>query len=265
LVRLSKRKFQKEIQMSKLVGQSLPRIEGKVAVITGGTSGIGLATAQRFVNEGAHVFIVARRQEGLDKAVALIGNNVTPIQADVTRTDDLDRLYHTVRQVRGHLDVVVANAGRGAFSPLTEIGEEQVDEVFDLNLKAVLFTVQKALPLMRDGGSIILTSSIASVKGFPGRTAYAAAKAGLRAFARVWTTELKGRKIRTNVLTPGPVNTPQTARLPREAIDQVVSSVPLGRIAEADEIANAALFLASDESAFVTGIELFADGGAGQV
>jgi NAD(P)-dependent dehydrogenase (short-subunit alcohol dehydrogenase family) len=251
--------------MSKQMGESKPRLEGKVAVITGGTSGIGLATAQRFVEEGAHVFIVARRQEGLDEAVATIGKNVTPVRADVTKTEDLDRLYQTVKQACGHLDVVVANAGRGAFSPITEITEELVDEVFALNLKAVLFTVQKALPLMRDGGSIIITSSIASVKGFPGRTAYAASKAGLRAFARVWTTELKDRKIRTNLLTPGPVKTPQTARLPRAAIDQVLSSVPLGRMAEVDEIANAALFLASDESAFVTGSELFADGGAAQV
>jgi NAD(P)-dependent dehydrogenase (short-subunit alcohol dehydrogenase family) len=251
--------------MNKRMRESKPRLEAKVAVITGGTSGIGLATAQRFVDEGSHVFIVARRQEGLDEAVATIGKNVTPVQADVTKTKDLDRLYQIVKQVCGHLDVVVANAGRGAFSPITEITEELVDEVFALNLKAVLFTVQKALPLMRDGGSIIITSSIASVKGFPGRTAYAASKAGLRAFARVWTTELKGRKIRTNLLTPGPVNTPQTARLPREAINQVVSSVPLGRIAEVDEIANAALFLASDESAFVAGSELFVDGGAAQV
>jgi NAD(P)-dependent dehydrogenase (short-subunit alcohol dehydrogenase family) len=251
--------------MNKLIGHSTLRLEGKVAVITGGTSGIGLATAQRFVDEGAHVFIVARRQEGLDEAVAAIGKNVTPVQADVTKTDDLDRVYQTVKRVRGHLDVVVANAGRGAFSPISEITEALVDEVFDLNLKAVLFTIQKALPLMRDGGSIIIVSTIASVKGFSGRTAYAAAKAGLRALPRVWTTELKDRKIRSNLLTPGPVNTPQIARLPREAINQVVSSVPLGRIAEVDEIASAALFLASDESAFVTGIELFVDGGAAQV
>jgi len=251
--------------MNKLTGHSTLRLDGKVAVVTGGTSGIGLGMAQRFVDEGARVFIVARRQEGLDEAVATIGKNVTPVQADVTKTNDLDRVYQTVKQLCGHLDVVVANAGRGAFSPITEITEELVDEVFDLNLKAVLFTVQKALPLMRDGGSIIITSSIAGVKGFPGRTAYAAAKAGLRAFARVWTTELKDRKIRSNLLTPGPVNTPQIARLPREAIDQVVSSVPLGRIAEVDEIASAALFLASDESAFVTGTELFVDGGAAQV
>ena len=251
--------------MNKLIGHSTLRLDGKVAVITGGTSGIGLATAQRFVEEGAHVFIVARRQEGLDEAVATIGKNVTPVQADVTKTNDLDRVYQTVKQICGHLDVVVANAGRGAFSPITEITEELVDEVFSLNLKAVLFTVQKALPLMRDGGSIIITSSIAGVKGFPGRTAYAAAKAGLRALPRVWTTELKDRKIRSNLLTPGPVNTPQIARLPREAINQVVSSVPLGRIAEVDEIASAALFLASDESAFVTGTELFVDGGAAQV
>jgi NAD(P)-dependent dehydrogenase (short-subunit alcohol dehydrogenase family) len=208
---------------------------------------------------------VARRQAGLDEAVAIIEKNVTPVQADITKTNDLDRVYQTVKQICGHLDVVVANAGRGAFSPITEITEELVDEVFDLNLKAVLFTVQKALPLMRDGGSIIIVSTIASVKGFPGRTAYAAAKAGLRALPRVWTTELKDRKIRSNLLTPGPVNTPQIARLPREAINQVVSSVPLGRIAEADEIASAALFLASDESAFVTGTELFVDGGAAQV
>ncbi len=171
--------------MNKLIGHSTLRLDGKVAVITGGTSGIGLAIAQRFVDEGAHVFIVARRQEGLDEAVATIGKNVTPVQADVTKTNDLDRVYQTVKQICGHLDVVVANAGRGAFSPITEITEEVVDEVFDLNPKAVLFTVQKALPLMRDGGSIIITSSIAGVKGFPGRTAYAAAKAALRAFARV--------------------------------------------------------------------------------
>jgi NAD(P)-dependent dehydrogenase (short-subunit alcohol dehydrogenase family) len=251
--------------MNNQIGHSPLRLDGKVAFITGGTSGIGLATAQRFVDEGAHVFIVARRREGLDEAVATIGKNVTPVQADVTKTDDLDRVYQTVKHTCGHLDVVVANAGRGAFSPITEITEELVAEVFDLNLKAVLFTVQKALPLMRDGGSIIITSSIAGVKGFPGRTAYAAAKAGLRAFARVWTAELKGRKIRSNLLTPGPVNTPQMARLPREAIAQVLSSVPLGRIAEVDEIASAALFLASDESAFVTGTELFVDGGAAQV
>jgi NAD(P)-dependent dehydrogenase (short-subunit alcohol dehydrogenase family) len=170
-----------------------------------------------------------------------------------------------VKQICGHLDVVVANAGRGAVLSITEITEQHVEEVFDLNLKAVLFTVQKALPLMRDGGSIIIVSTIASVKGFPGRTTYAAAKAGLRALPRVWTTELKDRKIRSNLLTPGPVNTPQFARLPREAIQQVVSSMPLGRIAEVDEIASAALSLASDESAFVTGTELFVDGGAAQV
>jgi NAD(P)-dependent dehydrogenase (short-subunit alcohol dehydrogenase family) len=187
--------------MNKLIGHSTLRLDGKVAVITGGTSGIGLAIAQRFVDEGAHVFIVARRQEGLDEAVATIGKNVTPVQADVTKTNDLDRVYQTVKQTCGHLDVVVANAGRGAFSPITEITEELVDEVFDLNLKAVLFTVQKALPLMHDGGSIVIISSIAGVKGFPGRTAYAAAKAGLRAFARVWTTELKDKKIRSNLLT----------------------------------------------------------------
>jgi NAD(P)-dependent dehydrogenase (short-subunit alcohol dehydrogenase family) len=251
--------------MNKLIGHSTLRLDGKVAVITGGTSGIGLAIAQRFVDEGARVFIVARRQEGLDEAVATIGKNVTPVQADVTKTSDLDRVYQTVKQICGHLDVVVANAGRGAFSPITEITEGLVDEVFDLNLKAVLFTVQKALPLMQDGGSIVIISSIAGVKGFPGRTAYAAAKAGLRAFARVWMTELKDRKIRSNLLTPGPVNTPQIARLPREAINQVVSSVPLGRSAEVGEIASAALFLASDESAFITGIELFVDGGAAQV
>jgi NAD(P)-dependent dehydrogenase (short-subunit alcohol dehydrogenase family) len=169
--------------MNKQMGESKPRLEAKVAVITGGTSGIGLAIAQRFVDEGARVFIVARRQEGLDEAVATIGKDVTPVQADVTKTNDLDRVYQTVKQICGHLDIVVANAGRGAFSPITEITEELVDEVFDLNLKAVLFTVQKALPLMRDGGSIIITSSIAGVKGFPGRTAYAAAKAGLRAVA----------------------------------------------------------------------------------
>ncbi len=243
----------------------MPRLKEKVAVITGGSSGIGFATAKRFVDEGAYVFIVGRRKEELERAVSSIGRNVTAVQADITKMEDLDRLYKTVKEVCGHLDIVVANVGRTAFVPLLEITEKHLDDLLNLNLKSVLFRVEKSLPLMRDGDSMIMTSSIAGVKGLPGLSAYAAAKAGLRAYARVWTTELKHRKIRSNVLTPGPVNTPAMEGLPREAIDQIVSSVPIGRIGEPEDLANAALFLASDEAGFVNGIELFADGGAAQV
>jgi NAD(P)-dependent dehydrogenase (short-subunit alcohol dehydrogenase family) len=243
----------------------MSKLTEKIALVTGGNSGIGLATAQKFVEEGAFVFIAARRKEELEKAKAAIGRQVTVVQTDVTKMEDLDHLFARIKNEKGNLDIVFANAGRGEFLSLEKITERHVDEVLNLNLKAVLFTVQKALPVLNDGGSIILTSSIAAIKGFPGLTVYAAAKAGLRAFARVWANELKDRRIRTNILTPGPVNTPPIASAHQEAINSIVSSVPLGRIAQAKELADAALFLASDEASFVNGTELFVDGGAAQV
>ncbi|HXT12613.1 MAG TPA: SDR family oxidoreductase [Candidatus Angelobacter sp.] len=243
----------------------MQKLAGKIAIITGGSSGIGLETAKRFVQEGAYVFIAARRADEFERTKATIGENVTCVATDVTRMDELDKLFAAIKIEKGHLDIVFANAGRGEFVPLHQITEEHADAIFDLNLKAPLFTVQRALPLLRDGASIILTSSIAAVKGFPGLTVYAATKAGLRAYARVWANELKNRRIRTNLLSPGPVNTPPLASKPNEAIKSIIGTIPLGRIGKAEELAAAALFLASDESSFINGTELFADGGAAQV
>ncbi len=243
----------------------MAKLNGKIAVITGGSSGIGLATARKFVDEGAYVFIVGRRQSELDKATALIGRNVTAVQGDVTSIADLDRVYQTVKDTKGHIDIVFANAGGGDFVPLEAITEDHFDSVFDLNVRGVLFTVQKALPLLRDGGSIILTGSIAGSKGIPTLGAYGAAKAAVRSFVRTWTQELKDRRIRANVISPGPVRTHALATAPQEAIEQIAATVPMGRIAEPDEIASVALFLASDDSSYITGIELFADGGAAQI
>ena len=240
------------------------KLQGKVAVITGGTQGIGLATAKLFVSEGAHVFITGRRQKELDDAVAAIGSNTTGVRGDVANLTDLDRLYEIVK-ARGRIDVLFANVGLGGFAPLGSITEEYFDTTFDTNVKGLLFTVQKALPLLNDGASIILTGSAAAAKGTPSFGVYAASKAAVRSFVRTWTTELKDRQIRSNVLSPGPVITPQVDRQPPEAIARIVSTVPMGRMAEPKEIAQAALFLASDDSSFVTGIELFADGGRAQV
>src|ERR1700675_2222700 len=240
------------------------KLQGKVAVITGGTTGIGLATAKLFVKEGAYVFITGRRQKELDAAVKAIGNNVTGVQGDVAKLADLDRLYEAVK-AKGRIDIVFANAGIAEFSPLGKITEEHFDKLFDINVKGTLFTVQKALPLLKDGGSIILTGSVAGVKGTPAFGVYGATKAAIRSFVRTWTSELKDRRIRSNVLSPGPVVTPQVALQPPEAIARIVSTVPMGRMAEPEEIAKVALFLASDDSSFVTGIELFADGGRAQV
>ncbi|HEY0746405.1 MAG TPA: glucose 1-dehydrogenase [Steroidobacteraceae bacterium] len=241
------------------------KLEGKTAVITGGTSGIGLATARRFVAEGAHVFVMGRRRAELDAAVKQIGGKVTGVQGDIAKLADLDRLYQQVKETEGRIDVVFANAGIGEVVPLGAISTEHFDQVFNVNVRGTLFTVQKALPLLRDGGSIILTGSIASVKGLPGFGVYSASKAAIRSFVRTWTLELKDRKIRANVISPGTIDTPILAGLPKEAIAQIVSSIPMGRMGEADEIANAALFLASDDSTFVTGIELFVDGGTAQI
>jgi NAD(P)-dependent dehydrogenase (short-subunit alcohol dehydrogenase family) len=241
------------------------KLQGKIAVITGGTSGIGLATAKRFVAEGAHVFIMGRRRTELDAAVKEVGGKVTGVQGDIAKLADLDRLYQKVKEEQGRIDVVFANAGVGEVVPFGAISTEHFDQIFNVNVRGTLFTVQKALPLLRDGGSIILTGSIASVKGLPGFGVYSASKAAIRSFVRTWTLELKDRKIRANVISPGTIDTPILAGMPKETIAQIVSSIPVGRMGEADEIANAALFLASDDSTFVTGIELFVDGGTAQI
>jgi NAD(P)-dependent dehydrogenase (short-subunit alcohol dehydrogenase family) len=249
----------------------MPRLEGKVAVVTGGNSGIGLATAQRFVAEGAYVFITGRRQAELDAAVKLIGKNVTGVQGDVSNLADLDKLYSTVKQQKGRLDIVFANAGGGVFAPLGAITEEQFDKTFNSNVKGLLFTVQKALPLMAEGGSIILNASIVSMKGMPAFSVYSATKAAVRSFARSWTNDLKDRRIRVNAVSPGPIDTPGVRGLAQnqDQLQQItaglVASVPMGRMGTSDEIAKAVVFLASDDSSFVTGIELFVDGGMAQV
>lgn len=241
------------------------KLQGKVALITGGTEGIGLATAKLFVKEGAYVFITGRRQQQLDEAVKAIGSNVSGVQGDVANLADLDRLYEVVAKVKGRIDIVFANAGVGEFVPLAAVTEEHFDRLFNTNVKGTLFTVQKALPLLNDGGSIILNGSVASAKGTAAFGVYAASKAAIRSFVRTWTTDLKERRIRSNVVSPGPINTPLASRQPAEVIARIVSTVPMGRMGEPDEIAKAALFLASDDSSFVTGIELFVDGGRAQI
>jgi NAD(P)-dependent dehydrogenase (short-subunit alcohol dehydrogenase family) len=242
------------------------KLEGKVAVITGATSGMALATAKLFVEEGAYVFITGRRREQLDKAIKEIGRNVTGVQGDAGSLADLDRLYETVKAERGHIDILYASAGIGDFNvPLGSITEANFDNTFDVNVRGTLFTVQKALPLMRDGGSIIMTGSIASVKGFEGLSVYNASKAAVRSFARTWTVDLKARKIRVNVISPGTIDTGAFVGVPKEIKNQFVSLIPMGRIGQPEEIATAALFLASDDSSFITGIELFVDGGTAQI
>jgi NAD(P)-dependent dehydrogenase (short-subunit alcohol dehydrogenase family) len=247
------------------------RLEGKVAVITGGNSGIGLATAQRFADEGAHVFITGRRQRELDAAVREIGKRATGVQGDVSSLADLDRLYATVRRDKGRLDVVFANAGVASLAPLGAITEEQFDTTFGINVKGLLFTVQKALPLLQDGGSIILNASIVASKGLEAFSVYSATKAAVRSFARCWTVDLRGRRIRVNAISPGPIDTPgyNTLGLSEQQLEDfkknIVTTVPLGRMGSADEIAKAAVFLASDDSSYVTGIELFVDGGMAQI
>jgi len=240
------------------------KLQGKVAVITGGTTGIGLATAKLFVEEGAYVFITGRRQKELDHAIQAIGNNVTGVRGDIAKLSDLDRLYEAVA-TKGKIDIVFANAGVAEFAPLGKVTEEHFDKLFGINVKGTLFTVQKALPLLKDGASIILNGSVASVKGTPAFGVYGATKAALRSFVRTWTLDLKDRHIRSNVISPGPTDTPVIDGQPADAIARIVSTIPMGRMGEPDEIARAALFLASDESSFVTGIELFVDGGRGQV
>jgi NAD(P)-dependent dehydrogenase (short-subunit alcohol dehydrogenase family) len=241
------------------------KLQGKVAVITGGTEGIGLAAAHLFVREGAYVFITGRRQKELDEAVKAIGSNVTGVQGDVAKLADLDRLYETVGKVKKRIDIIFANAGVGEFVPFGKVSEEHFDKLFNINVKGTLFTIQKGLPLLNDGGSIVLTGSVAGAKGTPSFGVYAASKAAIRSFVRTWTTDLKDRHIRSNVVSPGPIRTPQASRQPADAIERIVSTVPMGRMGEPDEVAKAALYLASDDSSFVTGIELFVDGGRPQI
>jgi NAD(P)-dependent dehydrogenase (short-subunit alcohol dehydrogenase family) len=249
----------------------MSRLNGKVAVITGGSSGIGLATAQRFVDEGAHVFIMGRRQSELDKAKTLIGDGLTTVAGDVTRGADLDRLFATVLDQEGGLDILVAGAGRVEPEELGKITEENFDRTFEINARATLFTVQKALPMIRNGGSVVLVGSIAGYVGVPGYTTYSATKAALRSYTRTWTREFNDRGIRFNTLSPGPVETPMfneqadSVAAANEIRAQFIAAVPLNRMGRPDEIASAALFLASDDSSFVAGAELSVDGGMAQV
>jgi NAD(P)-dependent dehydrogenase (short-subunit alcohol dehydrogenase family) len=247
------------------------KLEGKIALITGGNSGIGLATAKQFVNEGAYVFITGRREAELAAAKKQIGKNVTAIQGDVSNLDDLDRLFVQIKKEKGKLDIVFANAGIAKYAPLGTITEELYDSIFNINVKGLLFTVQKALPLLPDGGSIILNASIVASKGLSSNSVYSATKAAVRSFARTWTTDLKDRRIRVNAVSPGPIDTPGLSELlaSSETGEQrkkmISTTVPLGRFGRPEEIAKAVVFLASDDASYITGIELFVDGGFAQV
>ncbi|TAH82721.1 glucose 1-dehydrogenase [Bacillus subtilis] len=246
------------------------KFEGKIALVTGGTSGIGLATAQEFVNEGAYVYITGRRQNELDKAVNQIGKNVTGVQGDISKLEDLDKLYDIIKQEKGKLDILFANAGIGNFLPLGEITEEQVDRTFDINVKGTIFTVQKALSLFPDKvGSIIVTGSTAGSIGNPAFSVYGASKAALRALVRNWILDLKGTEIRVNVVSPGVILTPAYDELFGDALEGAMentrNTVPAGKVGTPEEVANAVSFLASDESSYLTGVELFVDGGLAQV
>jgi NAD(P)-dependent dehydrogenase (short-subunit alcohol dehydrogenase family) len=247
------------------------KLENKVALVTGGSSGIGLATAKRFAREGAQVFITGRRKEELETAAKSIGPAATAVQGDASRLSDLDHLFDVIRQKAGRLDVLFANAGGGEFARLGEITEAHFDKTFATNVKGLLFTVQKALPLMPQGASIILNASIVSIKGMEAFSVYSATKAAVRSFARSWTVDLKGKRIRVNTLSPGPIDTPGLSGLAptEDAVNAIksslASSVPLGRLGDPDEIAKAAVFLASDDASYITGIELFVDGGMAQI
>jgi NAD(P)-dependent dehydrogenase (short-subunit alcohol dehydrogenase family) len=256
------------------------RLEGKIALITGGNSGIGLATAKQFVNEGAYVFITGRRDPELAAAVKEIGSHVTGVQGDVSNLGDLDRLFAQIKREKGKLDVVFANAGVAKLAPFGTITEEHYDSIFNINVKGLLFTVQKALPLLPDGASIILNASIVASKGLGANSVYSATKAAVRSFARTWTIDLKNRRIRVNAISPGLIETPGLNELvaARQALEASSStgageqsltmpsnSVPLGRMGTPDEIAKAVVFLASDDSSYITGTELFVDGGFAQM
>ena len=247
------------------------KLEGKVALVTGGNSGIGLATAKAFVNEGAFVFITGRREAELAAAVEEIGGHVAAVQGDVSNRGDLDRLFEQIKKEKGRLDIVFANAGVAKYSPLGDITDEFYDAIFDVNVKGVLFTVQKALPLMPDGASIILNASIVASKGFSANSVYSATKAAVRSFARTWTTDLKARRIRVNAVSPGSIDTPglndllASSETGQQRAKMIASAVPLGRFGAPSEIAKAVVFLASDDSSYITAAELFVDGGLAQV
>ncbi len=247
------------------------KFDGKVVVVTGGTSGIGLTTARAFANEGASVFITGRRRDALDAAVKAIGEGVTGVQADMSKLGDIDRLYDAVQQRHARIDVLFANAGGGAFAPLGAIDEAHFDETFATNVKGVLFTVQKALPLLRDGGAVILTGSTTGTTGTPAFSVYSATKAAIRNFARNWILDLKDRRIRVNVVSPGPIHTAGLDGLfgggpqAEGAKAGMAANIPAGRVGQPDEVARAVLFLASDDASFVNGAELFVDGGMAQI
>lgn len=247
------------------------KLEGKIALITGGTSGIGKATAEQFVNEGAHVFITGRRDSELSAAVKDIGSNVIGVQGDVSNLADLDRLFAHIKREKGKLDIVFANAGVAKYASIGEITEEFYDSVFDINVRGLLFTVQKALPLMPDGASIILNASIVGSKGLASNSVYSATKAAVRSFARTWTTDLRDRRIRVNAVSPGSIDTPgfdnllASSEVGQQRKKMISNSIPLGRLGTPDEVAKAVVFLASDDSSYITGAELFVDGGFAQV
>jgi len=247
------------------------KLEEKIALITGGNSGIGLATAKRFVNEGAYVFINGRREPELAAAVKEIGKNVTAVAGDVSNLGDLDRLFAQIKREKGKLDILFANAGVAKYAPLGTISEELFDSIFNINVKGLLFTIQKALPLLPDGASIILNASIVASKGLSANSVYSATKAAVRSFARTWTTDLKDRRIRVNAVSPGSTDTPglndlwASAEVGQERLNIIPKIVPLGRFGTSDEIAKAVVFLASDDSSYITGTELFVDGGFAQV
>jgi NAD(P)-dependent dehydrogenase (short-subunit alcohol dehydrogenase family) len=249
----------------------MAKLEGKIALVTGGNSGIGLATAKRFVNEGAYVFMTSRRERELAAAVKEIGSNVTGVQGDVSNLADLDRLFAQIKREKGELDIVFANAGVAKYAPLGEITEELYDSIFSINVKGLLFTVQKALPLLPNGAAIILNASIVASKGLASNSVYSATKAAVRSFARTWTTDLKARRIRVNAVSPGSTDTPglnellASSETGQQRLQMISNSVPLGRLGTPDEIAKAVLFLASDDSSYITGTELFVDGGFAQV
>jgi NAD(P)-dependent dehydrogenase (short-subunit alcohol dehydrogenase family) len=247
------------------------KLQGKIALITGGNSGIGLATAKEFVNEGAYVFITGRREPELAAAVKEIGRNVIGVQGDVSNLGDLDRLFAQIKKEKDKLDIVFANAGVAKYAPFGKITEEHYDSIFNINVKGLLFTVQKALPLLPDGASIILNASIVASKGLSSNSVYSATKAAVRSFARTWTTDLKDRRIRVNAVSPGPIDTPglsellASSEIGQERKKMISNTVPLGRFGTPDEIAKAVAFLASDNSSYITGTELFVDGGFAQV
>jgi NAD(P)-dependent dehydrogenase (short-subunit alcohol dehydrogenase family) len=249
----------------------MDKLAGRIALVSGATSGIGLATAKEFVKEGAYVFITGRRDSELAAAATEIGRNVTGVRGDVSNLGDLDRLFAQIKQEKGKLDIVFANAGSAKYAPFGTITEELYDSIFNINVKGLLFTVQKALPLLPDGASIILNASIVASKGLSANSVYAATKAAVRSFARTWTTDLKERRIRVNAVSPGSIDTPGLRELlassetGRQRLKTLSTSVPLGRLGKPDEIAKAVVFLASDDSSYITGTELFVDGGFAQV